>query len=92
MSSRPLWSRNQVYRVRPCLIKPPVLAGRESTAGRGRLTSSLAWNRYSLPSCKLLGEKVQGELRTCLWHCQWCCELGILPTGLTWRTQPSRPD
>lgn len=26
-------------------------------AGRGQLTSSLAWNKYSFPSCKLLGER-----------------------------------
>lgn len=33
---------------------------------RGQLTSSLAWNKYSFPSCKLLGEKrnVRAELRT----------------------------
>lgn len=35
MSSRPLWSRNQVYRVRPCLIKPG--AGREREhSGQGK--------------------------------------------------------
>ena len=26
-------------------------------AEKGQLTSSLAWNRYSFPSCKLLGER-----------------------------------
>lgn len=66
MSLKPLWRKNQAYRVRPCLIKPST--GREREQGRKRLTSSLAWNRYSFPSCKLLGEKAQGELRTCIWH------------------------
>ena len=28
-----------------------------SMEGRGQLTSSLAWNRYSFPSCKLLGKR-----------------------------------
>lgn len=29
----------------------------ERGRSRGQLTSSLAWNKYSFPSCKLLGEK-----------------------------------
>lgn len=31
--------------------------GRRVWAERGQLTSSLAWNKYSFPSCKLLGER-----------------------------------
>lgn len=63
--------------MRPCLIKQNV--GREREQDRGRLTSSLAWNKYSLPSCKLLGEKAQGRAKNLYLACQCFCELSILP-------------